>query len=351
MYRPNLWRVPASVICLAALSSCPETPKELVDQSYDLAVVLLQPLDSSLLPEDIVTLAMPISSDACPGRTYTPALTLVPGWPHPTDRVSVSTSPERDWTDVIRQFYRAPRSLDARRKGIQRHLTRLQLPSGLLRQSDHPALPTNALATLPQGTEGRILFALTGPMGQEGASLVIGHLVALAYADVDPLTAAIADRLCASSSARATQGVTVVYRYEPSAGQLPPGSSTSSCDNLYDTLVGRAQDVREAPERVALDDALRAAANSDCPNDYRFPYERGRLAAVYGMRRHDAAFAQLYEAADRAILNSLDRVMLRRLRADGAPGGDLHRLSDHHEWDVLLEALAARDVEMVRRVH
>ena len=136
---------------------------------------------------------------------------------------------------------------------------------------------------------------------------------------------------------------------------------------------GRTADVREAtPQPISTarseDDALKtlrerrtgattsdrpailrafASAEKQYPNDYRFPYERAKLAII-GSRSssHDEAFVALSLAAQKAIKAGRAREMLERLEGDA--DSDFHRLSHgHHQWKELLEVLKHKDTSLL----
>jgi hypothetical protein len=80
------------------------------------------------------------------------------------------------------------------------------------------------------------------------------------------------------------------------------------------------------------------------PNDYRFPYERARLAIKTreATSRNDA-FDALATAATKAIKNGKATEMLDGLESD--KGGDFHQLSrDKREWSLLTQALKNQDL-------
>ena len=79
------------------------------------------------------------------------------------------------------------------------------------------------------------------------------------------------------------------------------------------------------------------------PNDYRFPYERAKLA-IDGRetKSHDDAFNALSHAAAEAIKSDKTQEMLGRLESDKF--GDFHKLSHgHREWNQIIEALKKKD--------
>jgi hypothetical protein len=84
-------------------------------------------------------------------------------------------------------------------------------------------------------------------------------------------------------------------------------------------------------------------AEKQYPNDYRFPYERAKLAVKASQSNsHDQAFSALSVAAEKAINTGKAHEMLHGLEADKA--GDFHKLSHgHHEWNQLAQALKNKD--------
>jgi hypothetical protein len=84
-------------------------------------------------------------------------------------------------------------------------------------------------------------------------------------------------------------------------------------------------------------------AEKQYPNDYRFPYERAKLAVKASRSHsHDQAFSALSLAAEKAINTGKAHEMLHGLEADKA--GDFQRLSHaHHEWNQLAQALKNKD--------
>jgi hypothetical protein len=84
-------------------------------------------------------------------------------------------------------------------------------------------------------------------------------------------------------------------------------------------------------------------AETKYPNDYRFPYERAKLALkVRQTRSHDEAFDALSVAAARAIKTGKAHEMLDGLEADKS--GDFNQLSrSRREWAQLMSALRSQD--------
>jgi hypothetical protein len=99
-------------------------------------------------------------------------------------------------------------------------------------------------------------------------------------------------------------------------------------------------------DRSAILEAF-ATTEKQYPNDYRFPYERAKLA-IKGQQTtsHDEAFAALSLAAEKAINTGKAHEMLDSLEADKR--GDFHRLSHgHREWTQLKEALKSKDKSLL----
>jgi hypothetical protein len=122
-------------------------------------------------------------------------------------------------------------------------------------------------------------------------------------------------------------------------------SAALSEDDELKTLRAR-RIAATASDRSAMLQAF-ARAERQYPNDYRFPYERAKLA-IKGpqSRSHDEAFDALSLAAGKAINSGKAKEMLVGLEADKA--GDFHKLSHgHHEWNQLEEALKSMDTSLL----
>lgn len=122
---------------------------------------------------------------------------------------------------------------------------------------------------------------------------------------------------------------------------LAQGDVDPVAAELHQVLAAAAQ-TASGPELLAVDRRL-AAAEQELPSDYRFTYERAKLA-VFGRAEHHEAFHHLKRAAEKAIRTGQAAELLARLEADGARGGPLRRLAvGHREWGILLHALEERD--------
>lgn len=93
-----------------------------------------------------------------------------------------------------------------------------------------------------------------------------------------------------------------------------------------------------------------SAAEKRYPLDYRFSYERAKLATKMDSTHvHTAAFAVLFLAAAKAIDNGKADEMLSKLEADKY--GDFHKLAHgHDEWTRLEQALKDKDKRMLGKI-
>ncbi len=127
----------------------------------------------------------------------------------------------------------------------------------------------------------------------------------------------------------------------PAATGLGLPAVGADAEAEYSRLAKAAQNV-SAAELLTVDRRLEAAERA-LPSDYRFTYERARLA-VYGRAEHHEAFYHLRRAAEKAIATERAPEMLDWLEEDGRPNGRLRRLAvGHVEWTLLHEALEHGD--------
>ena len=127
----------------------------------------------------------------------------------------------------------------------------------------------------------------------------------------------------------------------------PPGSSRSEA--LYRQLLERARGI-SGETAVAIDERLRDA-ESEFPLEFRFSYERAKVA-VFGRHEHHEAFRRLSRAAEKAIATGRSGAMLEMLRSDGAQSGPFWKLArGHSEWRQIHAALEHGDREALWREH
>jgi hypothetical protein len=143
-------------------------------------------------------------------------------------------------------------------------------------------------------------------------------------------------------------GLTPGREVEPNPATEPGALSTPAARTVDDDLkkLRERRIAAGASNRSAIFQAF-AATEKQYPNDYRFPYERAKLA-IKGQQTSsdDEAFAALSLAAKKAINTGKAREMLDSLVADKRR--DFYKLSHvHREWTQLEEALKKKDKRLL----
>jgi len=170
------------------------------------------------------------------------------------------------------------------------------------------------------------MFLLKGPLSQLGRS-----------ADAQQVTPNLHS---GSDSTPRAEATTVVA--EPKAQPI----------QTIDTAEQELRKLRETRIAASPSDRLTilqlfANIEKQYPNDYRFPYERAKLAiSDRETKSHDQAFDALSLAAEEAIKTNKAQEMLNGLEADKF--GDFHKLSHgHREWTQIIEALKRKDATLL----
>lgn len=154
-----------------------------------------------------------------------------------------------------------------------------------------------------------------------------------------------------SSAPARSPGVTT--EQEANALEPPPVSSPPAAPQT-DTLRREDDELKKLRERRATatpsegPEILEAfeSAEEKYPADYRFPYERAKLA-ITGTRSHRDPFGALMLAAEKAIENGKADEMLNNLMTD--KDGDFFKLSrGHGEWKLVEAALKNKDKSGLR---
>jgi len=130
---------------------------------------------------------------------------------------------------------------------------------------------------------------------------------------------------------------------------IEPGPQKTSATRSEDEELKRLRERRIAAKPSDSSNILQNFVQLEkrYPDDYRFPYERAKLA-IEGRESasHDEAFAALSRAAGKAISAGKTQEMLKSLEQDKA--GDFHKLSHgHREWTQLQEALRSKDTKVL----
>jgi hypothetical protein len=155
----------------------------------------------------------------------------------------------------------------------------------------------------------------------------------------------VAEQPVASQPAPAAQPEKVVasdQKTQPVAPIVTPE------DELQKLRAKRIDAGTKAAERSKVYQAI-AKVERQYPRDYRFPYERAKLAAK-GSRSNSQteAFKALSVAAQKAISTGKANEMLTGLEAD--KGGDFQKLAQgRQEWTKLLTALKRKDSTLLGR--
>lgn len=134
------------------------------------------------------------------------------------------------------------------------------------------------------------------------------------------------------------------------ADQKPQQTTVNPEDELKKLREKRMDAGSTAAERSRVYQAI-AKVERQYPRDYRFTYERAKLAAN-GSRANSRteAFKALSVAAEKAISTGKANEMLSGLEADKA--GDFQKLAQgRQEWSKLMTALKRRDPSLLGRDH
>jgi len=157
----------------------------------------------------------------------------------------------------------------------------------------------------------------------------------------------IVEQPAATQPAPATQPTTVAAT-DPKA--QPPAATVNPEDELQKLRAKRIGAGETASERSKVFQAI-AKVERQYPRDYRFPYERAKLAANGSKANsRNEAFKALSAAAEKAISTGKANEMLSGLEVDKS--GDFQKLAQgRQEWTKLMTALKRRDSSLLSREH
>jgi hypothetical protein len=157
-------------------------------------------------------------------------------------------------------------------------------------------------------------------------------------------------------SADAQQVTSNLHAVAAVVPNVEPTKATAETKTQRNPTIDKAEDelrtLRERRIGASPSDRLTilqlfANTEKQFPDDYRFPYERAKLA-INGVetRSHDEAFSALSLAAGTAIKTDKADEMLKGLETDRT--GDFHKLSHgHREWMQIIEALKRKDASLL----
>jgi hypothetical protein len=203
------------------------------------------------------------------------------------------------------------------------------------------------------------IFSWALPKEPEGLSKPSGTLVKLiaaAFVSLVLVSVGLFLLMRSTSITGSSEDTEAVAQSQPAGAGLAPGPGVERKVAVEATPLPAPASLPEDDElkklrerRIAAGASNRSAVlqafartEKQYPNDYRFPYERAKLALKGSeTSSHDEAFAALSLAAERAIKTDKAYEMLASLAADKA--GDFHKLSHgHYEWTQVEEALRAK---------
>ena len=126
---------------------------------------------------------------------------------------------------------------------------------------------------------------------------------------------------------------------------MAPTVAASSADQELRDLKQRDAKGTAADRRNVMRDIARL--EREYPNDYRFPYERAKLAAKGSKRTsRTEVFKALNVAAEKAITTGKANEMLTGLETDKT--GDFSELAQgRNEWTRLVVALKRKDTSLL----
>ena len=148
-----------------------------------------------------------------------------------------------------------------------------------------------------------------------------------------PQTAEVTPQSSAPNAAPAQPAAAPVASVE-----LKPASLKTSSVEVPELALAQLRQMRDHSKM------LRSLSETETKysSDYRFPYERARVAVMDHKKNfHEEAFAALARAAQKAINSGKSSEMLQSLNRDG--DGDFQKLSHGREWSQLQRALKSRN--------
>lgn len=363
---PNAGKVSATILAALLLSgaSCKGGPQGGSVKHFPLTLALSERLGEagSPLPEDIKALLRPLEANNCPGALFIPDVRVV--------RLDIpETKPEQldlgqDQNEIQKAAGQAPKP-DKARSVREEALKKLQITALMGQPSTSEEIRPDSVRKLLGANEHMFLTEAT----RARIRLTVNPNNVTVVRSLDELTASIVSRFCGKPGTKPQPSACAIvytptlasvatgHAAEPRTHSSPPPitptptppTSHGDADNLYDQLSSEVEEAIAGQVEKRAVHAKLAKAQAEMTWDYRFTYERAKLA-VYGTERHDEAFSHLYRAAEIAIENGYANQMLQRLQKDAGDTGPFHRLSHgHREWKTLHEGLHTRNSRLVRR--
>lgn len=306
------------------------------------------------VPEEIRPFFLPIRREECPHVVFFPEVTLVRLGP-PERKEIIQAHRMEGWRYRLRRLYGASFPIEQLTREAMANLSEKVLPADFTAPAGAPAPDDVAIGQYMGKEPGKKIYVMGVGNSNVSVPLPEGATLAAVGSAVVVATAIAKDLCRGQEGSRSEASSVVLYGYERTR-QLVAAIRTPAvlsakpprCSEIYRDLAALARDPG-LRDRNAVDEKLRETATLVCPNDYRFPYERARLA-VYGRVEHPSGFTLLFAAAEIAIVNGDADEMLNAIEKDAVEGGGFYRLSSNHEeWPTILRALRTRDSALVRR--
>jgi len=327
-------------------------------RQYPLTLALSEPLGpaGTPLPEDIKPMLMPLKAERCPKYLFLPEVKLV--------RLDLQGAQPEELKlpraqNKIQIAAGKPADPERERLERERAVEEQMISATMARPRGNEAVAQQGIQRfLGSPTDHRLFtFGL-----QQATSDESGEAKITSVHDFGDLSKAIGAALCDKPGAPPLDHpptFVILYRQDALPGESTPAPIVEVTDNPAPPSVQEANELfaqlsKEVEEAIAgrankkAVHARLAKAQAEMTWDYRFAYERAKLA-VYGTHNHDEAFNHLARAAEIAIENGNADDMASRLAIDAEEGGVLHRLSHgHSEWSAIRNALATGNAGIVR---
>lgn len=357
------------VLASFGLLSCGSKPGQGPVKHFPLTLALSGPIGDTgnPLPDDIKALLMPIQVKNCSGILFIPDVRILRLDIEGAQPIELDLGQEQN---AIQRAAGQASNPDKARSIREQSLQKQQITS-LMAQPEGPEKVANDnLKKLLGSSTNEHLFTYAGT--QRAIKLLNVSRITIAN-DTNDLFSKIGSTFCSrpgEKPAAQLQPAVVIYKpgtavddtaiaqsaesaqsKSPADGAtIPAGTqnqpSKENADAALNQLSSDIQTAANDPAKKKAVHAQLAKAQADFSWDYRFTYERAKLA-VYGKAHHDEAFYHLYRAAEIAINNGDSERMAQALQNDS--NGPFHNLTDHSEWQTVLNALRTKNSEIVRK--
>lgn len=347
--RCGAWRI-AVALCFIAVCGCfEEKPPERLVVHFPMVVALVDSvgMPGEPLSDDLVSLFTPLES--CRDRLFVPDVKIARLDIRGENSEELDLGSDSDWImDLLGIRPDTSKAREVRRMALDT----MVLTSLMSRRKGDSQPAAKNVRRLIKMRRSVYLIGDTQNLGidtvDRGYMVIAGSL--------DSVRSRLGNDLCRERVLDDERGITVIIYTHVDSSHTPvpippPPSPATPCDSLsYDTLAKRARRILNGDTTISQRavDAQLAKGQAEHSWDYRFSYERAKLA-VYGVHRHDEAFYLLNHAAEIAMENGDADDMVIRLYEDGPDKRPLWKLAHgHEEWEELLAALPQRDTATVR---